>query len=249
MHLFKYPWLFGKIIALTFIFFGGGVLAVVLVPVILLVRSNKEERTQNLIRYIFRFYLWALTASNMIQLVVEKVDDFKDCSGKIIVANHPTLLDVVILMAYIPRVQCIVKSDLWNHFFLGGLMRSAGYIRNDLSPDKIIKNCQKALDGGRCLLVFPEGTRRNPNQELKFQRGFANIAFYTKRQIQTVIITCNPLILYKGEPLFSAPERCPVLRVRMGNCLDKDFYLRYDCRGIAVRKIVKKIESYYRKIL
>lgn len=249
MGLAKYPWVLGKLAALAFIFFGGGVLATIIMPVVLLARGKRAERTQDFVCSIFRFYLWALTSSGMIQLVVENPDDFETCSGKIIIANHITLLDVVILMAYVPRAQCIVKNALWNHRFLGSLMRSAGYIRNDLAPDELIKQCQDALNNGRCLIIFPQGTRGDPSQELKFQRGFANIAYHTQRSIQTVIISCNPLILYKKEPFLSAPAKRPVLRVRMGDCLDKDFYLRYDPRSIAVRKIVKKLEAYYRKTL
>lgn len=253
MGIAKYPWLCGKLLALAFIFFGGGVLATIIVPVVLLFSNNKVDLTQGFVRKNFQFYIWCLTNFGMITLSVREQDDFKKCAGKIVVANHLTLLDVVLLMALVPRAQCIVKSDLWSHRFLGSLMRSAGYIRNDLAPDELLKQCQDSLNDGRCLIIFPEGTRGKPEvklgPELKFHRGFANIAYYTKCPIQTVVITCNPLILYRDEPLLKVPEQRPFFQVRMGDCIDKEFYLRYDCRGIAVRKIVEKIETYYRKTL
>src|SRR5215467_512324 len=40
-----------------------------------------------------------------------------DREGLLILANHPTLIDIVFLMAFVKRAVCIVKSRLWRHPF------------------------------------------------------------------------------------------------------------------------------------
>ena len=47
----------------------------------------------------------------------------------LIVANHPSLLDYVILAAELPVCDCIVKRALWHNVFLGGVVRAADYIQ------------------------------------------------------------------------------------------------------------------------
>jgi len=148
-------------------------------------------------------------------------------------------------MALIPDVQCIVKHQLFDGFLLKGLMRHAGYIRNDLEPEKLVACCKASLDEGRNLIIFPEGTRTLPGALPQFQRGFANIATLTKASIQVVFIRCSPNILFKSEPWWHIPERTPSIRVTFGECLDASTYLGYGQRSIAARKLVESLELYY----
>ena len=50
--------------------------------------------------------------------------------GRLIVANHPTLLDVVLLVSQMPEVDCIVKRGLWRNPFLRWPVSWAGYLPN-----------------------------------------------------------------------------------------------------------------------
>jgi 1-acyl-sn-glycerol-3-phosphate acyltransferase len=245
MGLAKYPWLIGKLFALAFIFGGGGVLAVGLIVLSPLIPGNRQERTQRCIRGIFRGYLWMLKFLGMLTLCVDGKEMLAAGGGRIVIANHPSLLDVVALMALIPRAQCIVKHQLWNHWFLGRLMRTAGYIRNDLDPELLVDACRLALADRRSLIIFPEGTRTILGGGVHFHRGFANIATLTGAPIQTVVISCRPNVLYKGEPWWRVPPAKPVLRLSAGECLDGNFYSRYGQRSIAARRLLEYLENYY----
>lgn len=242
----KYLWLLGKLIALAFIFCGGGVLAFALILLAPLLPGDRQKRVLHAIHHIFRGYLWMLQHLGMLTLILEGQDVLRQSRGKIVIANHPSLLDVVLLMAIIPDCQCIVKFQLWNHWFLGRLMRSAGFIRNDLDPERLVDVCQAALTQGRSLIIFPEGTRSVPGCPVHFHRGFANIATLTGAPVQTVLIRCTPPILYKGEPLCRVPPSRPALRVSAGICLDENFYARHAPRSIASRRVMEYLEDYYR---
>ena len=50
--------------------------------------------------------------------------------GVLVLANHPTLLDVVFLVAFIPNADCIVKSKLMNNPAMRGFVSLTGYITN-----------------------------------------------------------------------------------------------------------------------
>lgn len=241
----RYPWLVGKLFALAYIFVGGGILAAVMIVVRPFLASRSDERVRASIGKVFRGYLWALQRLRMLDFDFAGMAQLKQCAGKVVVANHPCLLDVVAVMAIVPNAQCIVKHQLWNHWFLGHLMRAAGFIRNDLPPEELVDACGRALAAGFNLVVFPEGTRTTLGRAVRFHRGFANVALMTGAPIQTVVIACTPTILYKGEPWWRIPPTKPKLRVSAGICLDQDFYSRFGARGIASRKILDYLEHYY----
>jgi 1-acyl-sn-glycerol-3-phosphate acyltransferase len=227
------------------IFFGGGVLAVVLLPALVLLPGHREERARLAIHRAFRVYVVILQRLNLIKLRMSGLDKLRHAGGRMIVANHPSLLDVVLLIAVLPNAQCIIKHQLWDHRFLGKLMRVAGYIRNDLPPEAMIAACRESLDRGDCLIIFPEGTRSVPGKELRFQRGFANLAILTGAPIQPVTITCDPPTLVKGEKWWHLPPRTPLFTLTVSDCLDPDIYARSPHRSLASRKLVRALRVFY----
>jgi 1-acyl-sn-glycerol-3-phosphate acyltransferase len=237
--------LLGTGIAFACIFFGGGVLAVTLLPVLSLFPGHRQERARLAIHRAFRAFIATLRLLNLIKLQTVGLEKLAHASGRMIVANHPSLLDVVLLMAVIPNAQCIVKYQLWNHRFLGQLMRSAGYIRNDLQPEHMVAACKDSLDRGNCLIIFPEGTRSVPGEALRFRRGFANLATLTGAPVQPVTITCDPPTLIKGERWWRLPPRTPLFTVVISDCLDQDIYGSYMYRSLAARKLVRALEAHY----
>jgi 1-acyl-sn-glycerol-3-phosphate acyltransferase len=52
--------------------------------------------------------------------------------GLIVAANHPTMLDALLVVARLPRGVCVMKAELMHNIFLGGGARLARYIRNDV---------------------------------------------------------------------------------------------------------------------
>jgi 1-acyl-sn-glycerol-3-phosphate acyltransferase len=241
-----YCWRLGTTgVAFAFVFFGGGILAVTLLPMLALLPGHRRERVQWIIHTVFRFYLKALRVLGLIQLQVEGANHLDLSVGRLIIANHPSLLDVVLLMALIPRTQCIVKHQLWDHRLLGPLMRRAGYITNDLPSEALVAACRDALRAGSSLIIFPEGTRSQPGCPLRLQRGFAHVAAMTGAQIQPIFITCDPPTLIKGEPWWRIPHRSPLFRLVVDECLDARAFSGHAHRSIAVRKLEQHFTHYY----
>jgi 1-acyl-sn-glycerol-3-phosphate acyltransferase len=224
---------------------GGAALAAVVFPVLAIRPERRQARAQQLIHLSFRFYLGMLRGLGLIRIEVFGGERLAACRGKIIAANHPTLLDVVFLMALTPRARCIVKHDLWENRFLKGVVRAAGYIRNDLPPEETIEACREALGRGENLIVFPEGTRSAISEPMRLHRGVANIAMLTGASIQPVVISCDPPTLAKGDPWYRVPPRRPFFRLRIASPMDIERFIAYPHRGLGARHLITELRQYY----
>jgi 1-acyl-sn-glycerol-3-phosphate acyltransferase len=234
-------------------FLGGGfTLAVFAFPAIDFFTRDKKlrrERHHALIRWAFQLFIGVLTRLGIMTVRLEKIAALSQSKGTIVVANHPSLIDVVLISAAIPRVQCIVKRELWSSPFLGPVMRGNGYIPADLEPEALLVACREALADGRSLIVFPEGTRTRPGEPVRFHRGFAHIATLLEADIQLLLITCTPPTLTKGEKWWEIPAHRPVFQVSPVGRLDAKSWQGNAYRSVTVRDIVRRLERFYNERL
>ncbi len=207
--------------------------------------SQRADRIQRSIHRMFRFYTWLLSALHLIKVKTEGAERLQSCQGCLIISNHPSLLDVVVIMSLMQKSQCIVKNSLWNSPFVGGVMRAANYIRNDQDPDLLVEKCAQFLSEGQNIILFPEGTRTKHGQPLKFKRGAANIALAAQSQIQFVTIKMSPTALTKDEPWYRiAPSRVKI-NVSVGEKLDISSFLGQESRSRSVRTLTRRLEEHY----
>jgi 1-acyl-sn-glycerol-3-phosphate acyltransferase len=229
---------------------GGFVLAMTVIPAVTLFirdRQTRHRRAQHIVRSSFHLYIAMLRMLGVLKLEVVGGEKLSACHGKLIVANHPTLIDIVFLMALLPDATCVVKSELFRNPLLSPLVQAAGYISNDHDPEVLIELCRETLATGNNLIIFPEGTRSVPGKPLHFQRGFAHIATMTGVKLQPITITCEPITLVKGEPYYKIPDSQPRFRIEVANEIDTKEFLSFsaDSRARAARKLVSYLESDY----
>lgn len=194
------------------LFVPGAVVAfALLLPLRVLPISDETRHTtsRHLIRTLFRLYVATMVVTGPLRLTVLGESKLHQPGGKLIIANHPTLIDAVVLISLIPNVVCIAKSELTHNFFMRGLIESTGYITNS-DPEKLLADCAQTLKSGQSLLLFPEGTRSVPGQPLKFLRGAAQIALRLNHDFTPVVITCDPPALLKGQRWYEVPKSGPV---------------------------------------
>jgi 1-acyl-sn-glycerol-3-phosphate acyltransferase len=205
---------------ISFALFGLGGLGLVLTvfPLInLLVRDVQKRHllARQVISLSFRCFVATMRALGVMRYEFVDVEILRADRSCLLVANHPTLIDYVLLASVLPNLDCIVKRSLWRNPFLGGVVRAAGYIPND--EGDVLTICQERLQSGGVLLVFPEGTRTSKDHQagksLKLERGAANIAARAGIDVRLVHITCEPSTLTKREPWYQIPSRCFDMRV------------------------------------
>lgn len=189
-------------------------LAVLLYPV--LPRQHGLVIGRAGIAYGYRMFWAVASLTGMIRLHARALDVLRDePGGLIVVANHPSLLDALMLVARLPRSVCIMKASLMHNFFLGAGARLARYIRND-SPRSMIRLAVEDLRQGSQLVLFPEGTRTTQAPLNPFRPGITLIAKLANIPIQTVFIDTDSPYLGKGWPIWKLPPLPIVFSVRLG---------------------------------
>ena len=144
--------------------------------------------------------------------------------GGLLIANHPSLIDVVILIARMPQANCIVKQTLWDNPFMGMLVRACAYIPNDGRPE-MLQRCQAAITRGETLIVFPEGSRTSQGQAMTLSRGAANIALLTGVAVQIVNIQRKTPFLTKEQRWYHPPRKVPGFYLSYAGRWDVSSYL------------------------
>jgi 1-acyl-sn-glycerol-3-phosphate acyltransferase len=139
----------------------------------------------------------------------------KEPGGLIVAANHPTMLDALLVVARLPRGVCVMKAELMRNIFLGGGARLARYIRNDVGRG-MVRDAVQTLRDGNQLILFPEGTRTVASPVNAFKPGITLIAHLAQVPIQTVVIESFSPYLTKGWPLLKAPPVPVRIRLRLG---------------------------------
>lgn len=244
--------LFGTAVSFSTFGIGAIIMTVTAFPMIrLLMRDDiaRKRHTQLLIHWSFRQFVRLMSGMGVIDFDTRDQAVLQQCRGKLIIANHPSLIDVVLIMSLMDRAQCVVKHQYWDSFLLGGVMRNAGYIRNDADGEEIIRQCRASFERGENVILFPEGTRTVPGEPLKFQRGFANVATRAPVDVQLVKITCTPTTLTKGEPWYDIPVRRPRFSVEVLKQLDIADYLGQEPPAVAARKLTRDLEEFYGELL
>jgi 1-acyl-sn-glycerol-3-phosphate acyltransferase len=236
--------------AIGFSIFGLGGLAVSLTvfPFIALLIWEPRKRqaaARWVIMILFRAFARLLWAMRTLDLEYRHVERLKKCSGTMVIANHPTLIDIILIISVLPNAQCIVKHQLFRNPFLGLVVRAAGYIRNDDDPEKLMEDCVESLKKGENLVIFPEGTRTRFNRDNRFQRGFANVALRAGADVQRISIQCEPMMLAKNMGWHDLPETRPKYTLIVGEQLDVAPYLEYRSMAIGARRLTTFLEEFY----
>ncbi|WP_376784303.1 lysophospholipid acyltransferase family protein [Atlantibacter subterraneus] len=194
---------------------GGLLLSVVWFNLLLLVQRNPDTRRRLARRSIaasFRFFLRAARAVGVLDYRIEGKSVLDNERGCLVVANHPTLIDYVLIASVMPETDCLVKNALLKNPFLGGVVRAADYLVND-QADALLPACRERLARGETVLIFPEGTRSVPGQPLTLQRGAANIAVRCHSDLRVVHILCSEHLLDKHSRWYDVPPRKPLFEV------------------------------------
>lgn len=169
-------------------------------------------------RVISRCYhgYWRLAGwTGLLRLDSAALDVLRDEPRLIIAANHPSMLDALLLVARLPHSACIMKAELMRNVFLGAGARLARYIRND-SARSMIRLAVDDLRRGGQLVIFPEGTRTTQPPVNPFGSAVTLIAKLADAPIQAVFIHTDSPYLGKGWPLWRVPPLPIVFTVRLG---------------------------------
>jgi 1-acyl-sn-glycerol-3-phosphate acyltransferase len=250
VYLMSYWWRLG-VLAFCFAAFGiGGIFfTLVVFPAMRLIpgsAENHQRRARRLVRSCFAALIAILRATGTMRLETRNVTTLHNCRHCLVLANHPSYLDVVVLLALMPDADCVVKDGLWRSRYFRGVVRETGYISN-ADPDRLVEECAAAIRRRGPLLIFPEGTRSVPGRPLAFHRGAARIALRSKCEIVPVIICCDPPVWAKGFRLSEIARR-PfqiTLEVKSPVKLKELGISAEEAEPLAARRLTRNLQHYF----
>ena len=245
----NYYWrLFGTFLSFSLFGLGGVILSLTLFPLTYILPIKQEQKnyiSRYFVRLSFRFFIGFMRFMGVLTYEFHGVEKLSNQSGAFIIANHPTLIDVVFLISRANLPNCVVKSGVWKNICMYFVVSSAGFIENNGNPEDMLQRCENTLRAGDGLILFPEGTRTDPDTAVVLQRAVAHIALCAEKSLTPVKITCEPITLTKKHRWFNIPhDKPPHFCLRVGKDIDVksiiDFQKDSRYNAMALTKYIKR---------
>ncbi|HPD57594.1 MAG TPA: lysophospholipid acyltransferase family protein [Smithellaceae bacterium] len=225
--------LFGYLFLLAFLYIPAFIIA------------RKMAATLQNINHVHLRCFFALTRALIRRTKFEIPDQVRELRSCVIVCNHLSYLDPILLVSIYPRQITIVKNTFFKVPIFGWFLKSAGYIPsapNEMMGAAMINNLEsikKHLADGGILFVFPEGTRSRDGKLAPFNKGVFSIARYCRAPINLVLIRNTNLLFRHG--YFSFNTRVfNTIKLELIGTLEPDFK-SYDFSVSAIAENVRKL--------
>jgi 1-acyl-sn-glycerol-3-phosphate acyltransferase len=235
---------------ISFVLFGAGglVLGFVILRVLHLLGRTDRQRvmwSREAIRLSFRFFIGVMNGLGVLRYSCTGLERLER-RGLLILANHPSLIDAVFLMAFVRNADCVVDAPLGLNPFTQGGIRMASYIRNDLGGLPMVEACIASLETGGNLVFFPEGMRTTPGCPIRLMRGGAQVAVRGARDVTPVIIRCVPPTLTRGEKWWRVPPRRAQFTIEVHEDIAVRPFLEHDgAPPLAARALNAYLQQYF----
>ena len=148
----------------------------------------------------------------LIGLIGVDIKHLEKIENKVIVATHPSFIDIVILIGLIPKTTCFVKKELTKNFVMKNIVNSI-FISNELEIEDMKKETKKMLDMGFNLIVFPTGSRHRKNEHPKIKKGAATIALNANKDIIPIEITSSEDFLFIHQPFYEEEKKRVIFEI------------------------------------
>lgn len=219
MHLLRRLW---RSLLITFLFsiFGAGAIFFnyILFPAIsvFVKKENRRQKFCETIHKTWKYFTELMKKTGLIKVNFTNPEKLNNPHGKIIVANHPSFIDIVILIGFLPNTLCIAKKEIKRNLFMGNIVKSL-YLINDEDNDKMLEESVEILNQGYNIIIFPTGTRTTDGEDLKLHKGAAVMALHTGADIIPIHISCDTKFLAKHQKFYDAGDKTPTYTITVNN--------------------------------
>lgn len=166
-------------------------------------------------------------------------------SGELIIANHPSLLDVVFFLSRVKNLNCVVKAELGSNIFLAFAIKACGYISN-ADNERLLELSLNSLNNGESLLIFPEGTRTK--QKIIFHKAPFFIAIKSAKKVTPVIIKMHPQTLKKYQKWYDVPNKTIKYNFIKKPSIDIDSYNKNRPDPVRIRLLLQETIEIYKEL-
>jgi 1-acyl-sn-glycerol-3-phosphate acyltransferase len=220
-------------------------------PWIRLTDSDPARRTRRVRRVVrgtcVRFLRWGQRLG-VLRLYVEGAETLRG-PGRIVVANHPTMIDAVVLLSLLDDGVCITRRKHWDKPVMRQLIHEAAFPFHE-DGAAVVDACTRRIEEGASVVLFPEGTRSPLGGLSPFARGAAHVALRTGSELVPVVMTCDPPTFRKDAPWYRPMDRPFDVRVRVQEpiAVDPELLTRVP-RPVAARQLTSQLREVFEKRL
>jgi 1-acyl-sn-glycerol-3-phosphate acyltransferase len=187
-------------------------------------REQRVLRSRAITSRAFRWYLNVCQTLGLMRLDLSALDALNDQAPMVIAPNHPSLIDVVLVMSRLHNCSCVAKSSLMLHPVLGIGARANNYVSNAaITP--MLKDAISQLDAGAHVLIFPEGTRTRLEGRTTINPLSGSACIVAKRaqvKVQLVYIHTNSAFLGANWSMLKIPVFPIIYTARLGEQLSNN---------------------------
>ncbi len=159
--------------------------------------------------YSASFFALARALLRGFRVEVPERPQLRGTSGSVIVCNHVSFLDPLLLLSLLPAVITVVRADFFRVPVFGWLLRGAGFLGPHLFAEgqPWIDKVARHLRAGGNLLIFPEGTRSRDGKLTKFKKGAFFLAKHLGAPIVVLQVAGTDRVFPPGQLTFNAPTQ------------------------------------------
>jgi 1-acyl-sn-glycerol-3-phosphate acyltransferase len=253
MHLIKiisnvYNFLITSLLWVYFLFGYLFLLLFLFLPAVV-ISKNVSAALQN-INHVHLRCFFALTRALIRRNKFEIPEEIRQIRSAVIVCNHISYLDPILLVSLFPRHLTIVKNTFFKVPIFGWFLKNTGYIPsapNEMMGAAMINNLEaikKHLADGGIIFVFPEGTRSRDGKLAAFNKGVFSIARYCKAPIHLILIKNTNVLFRPG--FFSFNTRVfNTIKLELIGTLEAN----YKSHNFSVSSVAQKVRALFEKNL
>jgi len=206
---------------------------------------DRERAFQYLDHLFFKGFFWLLRT--LVPRHIWEIDrKIREIHGAIIVCNHLSYLDPLLLISQLPQNKTIVKTKFFHAPVFGWLLKVSGYLPATTEGAHAkrmiaqVENMGSYFKNGGNLFVFPEGTRNTASHLGDFHRGVFKIARMYRCPVH-VLSLCNSDKLFTPGKFFFNTRVHNHIRMKSIGCLDPGV----DAGRISAAALEKKVRQIF----
>ena len=231
----------GFIVLIQMIIFALGALCIGLfiIPISAIFLKDVSHRKfcANVIHKAWKIFTIVMQKFGSIK--VETIGEYENIKGKVIVANHPSLIDIVLLIGLIPNSLCLAKKELLKNPVMYKIVKCL-YIINDIDLDEFKEETKNALNNDFNIIIFPTGTRTLPNEEIKLHKGAAQIAINANVDIIPITIDTDYSVLRKNHFPLDCGSKTSLFKITRKNDIKIAEFKEKETSEIKLRKLISE---------
>lgn len=197
------PWtlsgLFISLFAFTYFVFGS-LLVTVLGFLVVKLNPFFKKTSKRIYHTMISSWTWSLMyiMGNFRKSVVNPQKE-KFRPPAVVIANHQSFLDILIMTMLYPRVILFTNKWVYNSPVFGAVVRMADYYHVAMGAEESVEKLEKHVKNGYSIVIFPEGTRSPDASIRRFHKGAFYLAEKLKLDILPVVIHGTANTMSKGD--------------------------------------------------